>query len=112
MCRVQSSETVLEEAQRLTTVDRNYQYGAWEEESARVCMIMDILAPLDSGAFNHGRNATARFTLSIVVLKLVRDSYRHKRDNLVDACGYLKLLEDIYNPCVGGAEDEPEAVAV
>jgi hypothetical protein len=112
MSQPQDFESILDEAQRLVTSDRNYQYGPWEEESARVCMIMDILAPLDAGAFQHGRNATARFTLSIVVLKMVRDSYRHKRDNLVDACGYLKLLEDIYNPCVGGEKDDPEAVAV
>ena len=32
----------------------------------------------------------------LIAVKLVRESYKHKEDNLIDACGYLKLLNDLY----------------
>ena len=33
----------------------------------------------------------------LVALKMSRESFHHKRDNLVDACGYLQVLEDYWN---------------
>ena len=33
----------------------------------------------------------------LVALKMSRESFHHKRDNLVDACGYLQGLEDYWN---------------
>lgn len=33
----------------------------------------------------------------LVALKMSRESFQHKRDNLVDACGYLQGLEDYWN---------------
>ena len=33
----------------------------------------------------------------LVALKMSRESFDHKRDNLVDACGYLQGLEDYWN---------------
>ena len=34
---------------------------------------------------------------ALIALKLARESFVHKRDNLVDACGYIQGLEDYYN---------------
>ena len=33
----------------------------------------------------------------LVALKLSRESFHHKRDNLIDACGYMQGLEDYHN---------------
>ena len=32
----------------------------------------------------------------LVALKLSRESFNHKRDNLVDVCGYIQGLDDFY----------------
>ncbi|MAR49497.1 MAG: hypothetical protein CML42_00050 [Rhodobacteraceae bacterium] len=42
----------------------------------------------------------------LVALKLSRESFHHKRDNLVDACGYLQGLEDYINGVRRLKEDE------
>ena len=31
----------------------------------------------------------------MMAVKLVRESYKHKRDNLVDLCGYANILNEI-----------------
>ena len=46
---------------------------------------------------------------ALIALKLARESFVHKRDNLVDACGYIQGLEDYYNGIkreVDGPTDE------
>ena len=80
-------ETVLQEAQRLISGDRNAQYGKWETEATAVtAMYMALPEPRDVKPTGWA------VTVQMILLKLVRESSRHKRDNIVDACGYLGLL--------------------
>lgn len=43
---------------------------------------------------------------ALIALKLARESFVHKRDNLVDTCGYLQGLEDYFNGTKRILEDE------
>jgi hypothetical protein len=108
----QENESILEEAQRLTTESRNYQYGPWDEDAGKTCNIINLLCPLTNT--DEPRMTPEIFTFAMIMLKLVRETYKSKRDNRVDAAGYLKLLDDLYTPVIRSMEDgdKPEAVPV
>lgn len=73
------------EARKLIEGDRNQDYGPWVEEAAKIAAVWSALAGV--------RILPRQVAPMMVGLKLVRDSNRHKRDNLTDAVGYL-LLQD------------------
>ena len=64
-------------------------YGPFSESMGRATMIFNGMTGLDVGPEVMYK--------ALVALKLSRESYHHKRDNLVDTCGYLQGLEDLYN---------------
>lgn len=77
--------SILAEAEHLTTRDRNESYGHPGIEFGKV-----------ADAFNAmtGHRITARQAITfMVVLKLVRENFQSKRDNRVDAAGYLNCLD-------------------
>lgn len=80
-------ENVLEEANRLTQQDRAAQYGTFDENATRAIAMYK--------AFKQSTeiNTTRDVAMLMTFLKLARESFKHKRDNIVDACGYLKLYE-------------------
>lgn len=79
------SNSILAEAEHLTTRDRQDAYGHPGIEFGKV-----------ADAFNAmtGHRITARQAITfMVVLKLVRENFQSKRDNRVDAAGYLNCLD-------------------
>lgn len=80
--RSEKHKTILEEAREVTDGARQSDYGDAEESFDRICSILkafDILIdPYD-------------IPIILIAIKLVRESYSHKRDNLVDICGYARL---------------------
>jgi hypothetical protein len=82
-----NSSNVLSEAQSLVFGDRHKEYGDFSENVRKACNILKTLT---------GVLLTAeQFTWAIIALKLARQSQKHKKDNLVDICGYLHLLSEV-----------------
>lgn len=81
-------EDVLEEALRLTSGDRQNQYGPPDQDFTRT-------AALWSALFGHKLNAPfeARdVAMAMICLKLSRETHQRKRDNAVDGAGYFRCL--------------------
>ena len=79
--------TILEEAEQIINGERKDAYGPVEESFKKVATIWSVVL---------GYEVTpAQVALCMVGLKLVREVTTHKRDNLVDAAGYLGLMEHL-----------------
>jgi len=77
-------KTILEEAIEIV-VDRKdgRDYGSFSEG-------------IFNGMTGHDIETKDMYA-ALIALKLSRESYHHKRDNLVDACGYMQGLHDLHN---------------
>ena len=84
--------TILEDAYDIV-VDRkdddHNDYGEFSESMARAKLIFLGMTGFDL-PIQH-------MYAALVALKLSRESFNHKRDNLVDVCGYIQGLDDFYN---------------
>jgi hypothetical protein len=81
----QSSNSILSEAEHLTTQDRNDSYGHPSHGYGRVSAAFNSLTGHDI--------STEEAILFMVCVKLAREAYKPKRDNRVDAAGYLNCLD-------------------
>lgn len=87
-CEVPACETVLQEAQRLVHGDRGGDYGHPLDDFSRTV-----------GAFNAltGHNLKVEEgPLFMCCVKLSREAFKHKRDNLVDNSGYSECIQQIH----------------
>ncbi len=101
--------TLAAEAVKIVTQDRQAAYDHPENNFARIAQVWN--ATLQAG---HGQDfgLTPRdVALMMVGLKLVRESYHHKRDNLVDLIGYA-LTADAVTPGKGKVESELDKVRI
>jgi len=80
-----SSNSILAEAEHLTTRDRNDSYGHPAHDYGRVSAAFNALTGHDI--------STEEAILFMVCVKLAREAYKPKRDNRVDAAGYLNCLD-------------------
>jgi hypothetical protein len=65
------------------------QYGPFSEGMDRAAMIFNGMT---------GLNVTGReMFMALVALKFSRESYNHKRDNLLDAVAYIQGLDNYIN---------------
>lgn len=79
-----TDESILQEAHRLVHGDRGADYGHPLDDFTKTAALFNTL---------RGTTLTAEdVALFMVCVKLSREANRHKRDNLVDACGYLETL--------------------
>lgn len=82
-------KSILAVADELVNEKRAKEYGDFRLNSIRAMGAYEAL---------RGDNCikTSRdFALLMVLFKLGRECTIHKRDNLIDACGYLKLLDEL-----------------
>lgn len=80
---------ILEKANEIVNLrseDKERQYGPFEEG-------MDRAAKILSGMTGKDLDATFMYK-AMVALKLSRQSYNHKEDNLLDAVAYLGSLNN------------------
>lgn len=83
-----ATQSVLDEAKRITGGDRRQDYGHPADDFAHTARMWNgILA----GKLRQGAEITAMdVPLCMIAIKLARQSHRHKRDNLVDIAGYAR----------------------
>lgn len=83
----EKSETILEEAQRITHGARQQDYQLPEANFKQIANIATAIL---------GEEITPRVAAIILIsVKLSREAYKHKRDNLVDLAGYAWCLSRI-----------------
>ncbi len=81
------SESILDEARRLTSQDRNATYGPADKDYGRTAAIFEQMT---------GITLTVEQALKFMLaVKLSRDAHCPKRDNLVDLVGYAHLLDQV-----------------
>jgi hypothetical protein len=85
---VKPPETILAEANRLTSADRNHDYGHPRDDFARTARMWTgiLAARLREGAAVEPMDVP----LCMIAVKVAREAHRHKRDNLVDIAGYAR----------------------
>lgn len=78
---------LLEEANKITHEDRQKAYGKPHENFKQISDIVTAIL---------GRYISPRdIVLIMIATKLSRESYIHKRDNLVDLAGYSWVLNEV-----------------
>lgn len=94
-------ESALQEAHRLISGDRRHQYGSFPEEADKVALV--------AGVMRNRRFDAHDVTAIQVATKLVREANKHKRDNLVDAAGYIGLWQQVHerDGCAGSGKGGP-----
>jgi hypothetical protein len=80
-----NQETILMEAERLTQTKRQDEYGSYADNAKKAIEIYKAIKGTTEVA------TPADVALFQLAHKLGREMCKHKRDNIVDACGYLKL---------------------
>jgi hypothetical protein len=78
-------ETVLYEAQRLITNDRNKAYDHPLDNFARIARGWSVI-------FNS-EVTEEQVALAMTWVKICREVHQHSRDNIVDGAGYLGTLQ-------------------
>jgi hypothetical protein len=91
---VAKPETILEEAARLTSHDRQGVYGHPKEDFARTALIWTgiLRERLKPGLQIRPEDVP----LCMIGVKLAREAHRHKRDNPVDIAGYANTLAMLF----------------
>ena len=77
--------SIFEEAESIVHGARQGQYGSPERSMQRIALMWSGVLGVDV--------SPRQAALCMVALKLARDAHEAKRDNLVDAAGYLRLIE-------------------
>lgn len=77
-------KSILQEAEEIVNGERQQAYGDPVKSFKDIAEIFNLI----SGDLIEAKDVI----LILIVVKLVRESYQHKRDNLVDICGYAELL--------------------
>ena len=93
-----TTDSILTEAERLVTTDRQETYGPPHEDFAKTAEFWSTLL-----SARNGRRVTVTnqdVALMMVLLKVSRELHTPTRDNLVDAAGYLATLQMIYDATV------------
>ena len=85
--------SILDEAKDVINGERQNHYGDPEDSFALIAEYWSTYME---------KNITPQdVAMMMVLFKLARESHQHKRDNLVDAAGYLGILGDM---CEGGQD--------
>lgn len=81
------ADSVLQEAEDIVNGCRASDYGDALQSFTRIAVVSSVFCK---------KPLTASDVCKVLMaVKVVRESYKHKRDNLVDLCGYSELLQRI-----------------
>jgi len=96
MPKENNKQTILQQAQgivydRVSPNGERRPYGPFSECMKSATAIFNEISPYRSGS---SKLKTEEMYFALVALKLAREKFEHKTDNLVDICGYLAGLDD------------------
>lgn len=81
--------TILDKAKEIVKGDRNANYGDFKKNFEDISSITKVLT---------GKDITPEDCCKVLIaVKLAREGYRHKEDNLIDLCGYAYILNELNN---------------
>jgi hypothetical protein len=83
-----TTETILQEAQRLVYGDRGNTYGHPLDNYSRTAVMW--------GAILGVPVAAEQVMLCMIAVKIGRELQKHSRDNLTDICGYADCDQQIH----------------
>ena len=78
-------ETICQEADRLVSGERGSFYGHPLDDFSKTAVLWSVVLGV--------RVTAEQVTKCMAQVKVARELNRHKRDNLVDECGYVKCLD-------------------
>ena len=82
------NKSILSEAEELVNSSRQSDYGDAANNFHRIANIVNSVYPQ--------LNINAQQCCAVLMaVKLIREGFRHKRDNLVDLCGYTHIMNEI-----------------
>ena len=81
------TESILSEAERIVNGDRQADYSDPVANFSRIASIASAIMAKDITA--------EECCIVMIAVKLARENYKHKRDNLVDLAGYVEILNRI-----------------
>ncbi len=81
------TESILSEAERIVNGDRQADYSDPVENFKHIASI--------ASAISKEELSPTTCAIVMIAVKLAREDYKHKRDNLVDLAGYVDILNRI-----------------
>ena len=83
----ENNTSILSEAEEIVNGSRHSDYGDAEESFSRIATIASVMT---------GKELSPEDCCAVLMaVKLVRESFAHKRDNLVDLCGYAHIMNEL-----------------
>lgn len=82
---------ILEQANRIVnerSEEKERQYGPFQASMERAAALYNLMSPKDQ------QITTAGMYRAMIALKLSREAYAHKEDNLLDAVAYMGSMND------------------
>ena len=84
----ENEQSILAEAEDIVNGNRQSDYGDAAYNFHRIANIVNSMYPQ--------LNINAQQCCAVLMaVKLIREGFRHKRDNLVDLCGYARIMNEI-----------------
>jgi hypothetical protein len=92
--RGKMEESILKEAEEIVNGERASDYGSAKESFGKIATLSSLmLNKKEKESLFLDATLTDTIVCKVLIaVKLTRESYKHKRDNLVDLCGYTELL--------------------
>ncbi len=82
------NKSILSEAEEIVNGNRQSDYGDAANNFHRIANVVNSMYPQ--------LNINAQQCCAVLMaVKLIREGFRHKRDNLVDLCGYAHIMNEI-----------------
>ena len=96
----ENKQSILSEAEEIVNGIRHSDYGDPAESFERIAKTASMIA---------GRDLSPNECCAVLMaVKLVRESFAHKRDNLIDLCGYAYIMNEIKESNKKGEQDEKD----
>ena len=99
MLSEENNQSIIQEADEIVNGNRQSDYGDAAYNFHRIANIVNSMYP------QLGINAQQCCAV-LMAVKLIREGFRHKRDNLVDLCGYAYIMNEIKESNKKGEQDE------
>ena len=94
---VSEQPSILTEAEDIVNGARATDYGSAKESFERISKLANLMFNKEEREMMHVfRDITPSMVVKVLMaVKIARESNKHKRDNLVDLCGYAELLNRV-----------------